>query len=328
MSIKERMQSIDALRRVVKSYKVRREMRTDASRFIANYAESMSDHACVDYHVLLIVHSLEKGMCSRNLRPFGKAKVKELINYLGTYSESQKTSTAYKMGVSILWAWKELFDEHGWEQDGIYALVDSFLKTASPSFESVLTGAHVYTRQDAAANRIDDYLTAIKDRHSVREFERVPLKHEDVLECVEAARYAPTACNRQMIKILQVSDAAVVTKLKDVIMGLGGFDKDAVTLFVVTFDLNAFTFYGERNQGYLNAGLVAMRFADALHFKGIGSCFLQWGNTGAEELAISKLLNLKSSERIAVVLGAGYYPDSTMVPYSHRKDVDEIFTVI
>lgn len=328
MSIKERMQSIDALRRAVKSHKVRREMRADASRFVANYAESKSDHECVDYHVLLVVHSLEKGMCSKNLRPFGKAKVKELVNYLGTYSESQKASTAYKMGVSILRVWKELFDKHGWQQDDAYAFVGSFLNTVSASFESVSVGAHVYTRQDAVANRIEDYLTAIKDRHSVREFEPVPLKREDVLECIEAARYAPTACNRQMIKILEVTDAVVASKLKDVIMGLGGFDKDAVTLFVVTFDLNAFTFFGERNQGYLNAGLVAMRFADALHFKGIGSCFLQWGNTGAEELAISKLLNLKNSERIAVVLGAGYYPDSTMIPYSHRKDIDEIFTVI
>ena len=128
-----------------------------------------------------------------------------------------------------------------------------------------------------------------------------------------------------MIKILEVADQAKASKLKDALMGLGGFDKDAVTLFVVTFDLNAFTFYGERNQGYLNAGLVAMRFADALHFKGIGSCFLQWGNTGAEEAAISKLLNLKDSERIAVVLGAGYYPDCTVVPYSHRKEISEIF---
>lgn len=49
------------------------------------------------------------------------------------------------------------------------------------------------------------------------------------------------------------------------------------------------------------------------------------GNTGAEEAAISKLLNLKDSERIAVVLGAGYYPDCTMVPYSHRKEISEIF---
>ena len=102
MSVKEQLQSIDALRRVVKAHKVRREMRTDANRFVANYAESMSDHACVDYHVLLIVHSLEKGMCSQGLRPFGKKKVRELINYLKTYSENQKVLTAYEMGVSIL----------------------------------------------------------------------------------------------------------------------------------------------------------------------------------------------------------------------------------
>ena len=32
MSVKEQLQSIDALRRVVKAHKVRREMRTDANR--------------------------------------------------------------------------------------------------------------------------------------------------------------------------------------------------------------------------------------------------------------------------------------------------------
>lgn len=103
MSVKEQLQSIDALRRVVKAHKVRREMRTDANRFVANYAESMSDHACVDYHVLLIVHSLEKGMCSQSLRPFGKKKVRELIDYLRRIPRTRRYRRRMRWASAFFW---------------------------------------------------------------------------------------------------------------------------------------------------------------------------------------------------------------------------------
>ena len=53
---------------------------------------------------------------------------------------------------------------------------------------------------------------------------------------------------------------------------------------------------GERNQGWFNAGLVAMNFVNALHSLGIGSCFVQFGNSNQEEKDLKKLLNINKSE--------------------------------
>lgn len=79
-----------------------------------------------------------------------------------------------------------------------------------------------------------------------------------------------------MIGIVQVSSRDKCDLISNTIYGSAGISKNSVTYFVVTYDINALDYYGERNQGYLNAGLVAMNFANALHSRGIGSCFLQW----------------------------------------------------
>lgn len=328
MSLKEILRDNDALRRIVKAHKIRRSFSFDADRFISYYAESNSDPACRDYEVLLIVHSLEKGMSSTKPRPFGKKKVRELIAYLKGYDERSKQLSPYKMAISILYAWRDEFVQRGWDDDETFRFVFQFLESVPSDFKRLEVGSEILTKEEATRLSNFDYIAAYRTRHSVRTFDKRPLSDEDVRHCLVAAQYAPTACNRQMVKIYQVKNQDKIDKLQDLIMGLGGFDKEAVSLFVIVFDLNGFTFYGERNQGYLNAGLVAMSFAIALHFQGIGSCFLQWGNTTAEEVEAARILGIKDSERIAVVLGAGYYADEALIPVSHRKTIDEIFETI
>ena len=108
-------------------------------------------------------------------------------------------------------------------------------------------------------------------------------------------------------------------------MGLSGFEKDSVNFFVITYDTCSLSFYGERNQGYLNSGLVAMNFVNAMHSKKIGSCFLQWGNTNKEEKSVKNVLEIPQNEKIAVVIGAGYYKSINKIPCSNRKKISEIY---
>ena len=162
----------------------------------------------------------------------------------------------------------------------------------------------------------------------MREFSDKKISKDDIKYCVEAAIASPSACNRQMCKVYQVSSHENIELLSNVIMGLGGFEKKGINYFVFTYDIAAFSFYGERNQGYFNTGLFAMNFVNALHFKGIGSCFLQWANTAKEDEMVRKKLNIPNGERIVVVLAAGYYADETLCPCSYRKNVDEIYKLI
>ena len=90
----------------------------------------------------------------------------------------------------------------------------------------------------------------------------------------------------------------------------------------------AFERIGERNQGWLNVGLFAMNFVNALHSRKIGSCFIQWANSNKEEATLKRQLGLNDSERIGVVVVAGAYPEEFDVPASRRKSISEVLDEI
>ena len=71
-----------------------------------------------------------------------------------------------------------------------------------------------------------------------------------------------------------------------------------------------------------------MNFANALHAQGIGSCFMQWSNKRSEDLETRKALGIGESERIAVILGAGYYKEKTLSPVSCRREPEDIYRTI
>lgn len=329
MKIVETLKKNDFLRKTVKNIKIRCDYKRDANDFCTYYMEAKKDLPQIEYKIMLIVHSLEKGMSSKTMRPFGQQKVLDLIRMLDLYLEKlpEHGGTPYKMGVNILRQWKHLFDENKWEQDAAYIAVDSFLK-ASAEIESIPVGTFNYTKQESERYKDFDYLDAIQTRHSAREFVHKKLETQDIEYCVKAAIASPSACNRQMCKVYYIEDKAKREMLSKLISGLGGFEKDWNNYFVFTYDMAAFLFYGERNQGYFNTGLFAMNFANALHFRGIGSCFLQWANKAQEDRMMSNELGIPQNERIVVVLAAGYYAEKSIVPRSYRKRLEEIYKIV
>ena len=68
-----------------------------------------------------------------------------------------------------------------------------------------------------------------------------------------------------------------------------------------------------------------MNFINALHSLGIGSCCIQFGNSFDEETKIKKMLNIPSSERIAVIITCGYYDDISRIPCSSRKSIEDVY---
>ena len=154
------------------------------------------------------------------------------------------------------------------------------------------------------------------------------MPEEVMRECIDIAKYAPSACNRQMVKVYDVRSEKASDYIVRFAQGKSAFVLDTVSFLLITFDMNAFYFSGERNQGWFNAGLFAMNLINAMHSKGIGSCFIQFGNTNSEEKKIKADLGIPGSERIAIILAYGYYTDETKVPDSTRKETDSIYRII
>lgn len=323
MSIKDIIKNIDIINRLGKNINIKKEFRRDAKDFCENYMFSAKTYNHLEYQALLLIHSLEKGMCSEKIRPFGNDKVKELLLNLRSLEEIPNADkmTVFSMGVSILRKWIDCYSVNKWEENDTVHEARKFIEKHN-SASTLDVGKITLTD---FGNNISDYLSFLQSRHSIRKYAARSLLEEDVEYCVKAALAAPSACNRQMCKIYHVDQGAKKKLLDDKIIGIGGFDTNYINYFIFTFDMAAFSFYGERNQGYFNVGLFSMNFANALHYKGIGSCFLQWSNNGKDDEFVRKELGISKSERIVVVLAAGYYPDKVDVPASHRKTIGEVY---
>lgn len=78
MKINEILKENKLIRKVGKSLKIYREFLSDAHGFSSSYIEAAEEKENYKYSILLLVHSLEKGMCMPTPRPFGGGRLRNL----------------------------------------------------------------------------------------------------------------------------------------------------------------------------------------------------------------------------------------------------------
>lgn len=322
MSIKEFFKANDSLRRFVKKYKIYKEYIGDAKDYSKYYLEIAETKGNFNYRIMLLIHSIEKGMCMPNLRPFGQKKAAALMNILSGYTE--KNLFEYQLGIAVLKSWVTFFDEHNWKNDKICEKVREYVDDKESNYKA----GYKKFYNPAVNFSEENFENVLLSRHSVRDFEDREISSKDLAFALKCFVEAPTACNRQMCKIYQVKNKNVKNLLHKTILGVGGFNYDTMTYFIVTYDMAAFDFFGERNQGYMNAGLAAMNFVNGLHYKGIGSCFMQWANKRKEDKIVRQALGILDSEKIAIVIGVGYYTKESVIPCSCRRSIEDIYRII
>ncbi|MEO9327001.1 nitroreductase family protein [Gordonia sp. B21] len=281
------------------------------------------------YRIMILSHSLEKGLSYRNARPFGRAKAADLLVFLEEASPETRVSSSYSIGIEVLRSWTEFMTSCG--QDGqaspIRGRLEALLEESSPWECDFRAGVATPSQLDAESWKTLAFDAFVRGRHSIRRFSNEPVSDDDLRLCIELAMRSPSACNRQMVGLRVFDDPTSKELLYRTLHGTGGVDFDTCRMAVVTFDARSLDFYGERNQGYLNAGLFAMTLVYAMQWKGIGSCLLQFGNTFAEERALATGLGLRPGERIAVGLAFGVPEPDGVVPASVRRDLSEVFSV-
>ena len=326
MGIREFLKKNKTIRKIGKKINIDSQFRQDARDFNAFFEESAREKGDFRYSIMLLVHSLEKGMCFPDPRPFGFDKVKELMKLLHAYPEEKREEFEYKLGVSALNAWESFFASRGWTDDPVFAEAAGFLKE-HPADPEIAAGWKEYRPAGSAADETA-FAELLSSRCSVRDFQDRKIERKDMEFALRCFTETPTACNRQMCRVLYVEDPEKKELLNSVLIGIPGFNRKTVQFFVISYDLAAFAYSGERQQGLFNAGLCAMNFINGLHVKGIGSCCLQWSNKGVQDRKVRSALGLAESERIGVVIAAGYYLESNTVPCSVRRSPEDIFRTV
>jgi len=309
---------------------IEREFLYDINFYMLNEMHGSKDNKGNgnSYNILFNTHSLEKGFSHFDLRPFGKKTIKKIIDLLKKQLGIQNYERLFSFinGINSLREYKKTYEKHKWTDKQEYKEVSEFLK----SYEKIIdqkTGAFVMTKEELKKDYDIDYNKFIKSRHSTRNYKNITLKIEDIKKAINMAKYSASACNRQYIKVHYYPKGKMRQNIIDYSLGKGGLYLEGVNTFILTFDTNGLSGAGERNQGYFNAGLFSTNFVNALHSLGIGTCFIQFANSVKEEEKLKELNKIPSSERIAVILYAGYYDDKSIFCVSPRKDFEEYFTL-
>lgn len=169
----------------------------------------------------------------------------------------------------------------------------------------------------------------IQARRSVRRFQAVPVEHDKIFQCLEAARLAPSACNAQPWHFIIVDDGELKKRLAEAsfsgIYAGTRFAGRAPVLVAVVADPAWLPKAGgairKTDFHLIDIGIAGEHFVLKAAELGLGTCWLGW----FDEDKAKKVLGLARAKKIEIMLAVGY-PQDDPDPARHRKALEEIST--
>jgi len=165
----------------------------------------------------------------------------------------------------------------------------------------------------------EQFLDLCRRRRSVRWFEPRPVPRELVVQAIDAAAQAPSACNRQPFLFRYFGEAAEARRIADLAMGTSGYVQSIPALAVLVADLSCYPEERDRHVAYIDASLAAVQFMLALETLGLASCPINWPDIEVRERRMAQELELPWHLRPVMLLAVGYADPQGGVPYSAKK---------
>ncbi|HPV88248.1 MAG TPA: nitroreductase family protein [Bacteroidales bacterium] len=165
----------------------------------------------------------------------------------------------------------------------------------------------------------------IKHRQSDRSYTGQEIEKEKIVQCLEAARLAPSANNSQPWKFIVVDDPDLKDRVADcsASLGMNKFTFQAPVLVVVVLEKeNILSSIGGKIKDkvfcHYDIGIAVSHFCLQAAELGLGSCIIGWFN----EKKVKKLLNINRKRRVPLIISLGY-PGAPVRP-KKRKSLSEI----
>lgn len=163
-----------------------------------------------------------------------------------------------------------------------------------------------------------DVYEVVTKRRSIREFKDVSVPYDSLEKCVNAARLAPAAMNRQICEYIIVDDEQLLPRVFDTVGSWAGQPRPqegwapgrrpkAYIIILINSPLEA-EFGGSKTNTYYDVGLAAENIMLVALEEGIGSCTV----TSFIPNMLRQVLNIPDKFEIAMVLALGF-PDESPV---------------
>jgi nitroreductase len=159
-----------------------------------------------------------------------------------------------------------------------------------------------------------DVAEAIKTRRSIRRYKHTAVEDQKITECLEAARWAPSANNSQPWQFIVVKDREVKRKLAG-IHRYGRFmaESPIVVVFLTDPKGDPIFYHGD-------AALAVQNFMLVAHSLGLGTCWMGVIDTEFEQ-PVKNLLGVPEGLVVLCTLSVGY-PDE--LAGSSRRPLKEM----
>lgn len=172
-------------------------------------------------------------------------------------------------------------------------------------------------------------MSLINQRQSVRKYSSKPVEHHKLLQCLEAARLAPSASNSQPWSWVVADDPELAREVAeatfDSIIAFNRFVVQAPVLVAFVVEkpkliTRTGSLIKDRDFSMTDHGIAAAHFCLMAAELGLGTCMLGWFN----ERRVKKLLGIPRKRRLSMLITLGYAPEDYPVRQKIRKPLREV----
>lgn len=172
-------------------------------------------------------------------------------------------------------------------------------------------------------------MSLVKKRTSCRKYLDKDVPDKLINNCVEAARLAPSACNKQPWRFIVVKDKKIRSEIcaKGLLPGIPmPWLKTAPVIVALCADVSVFThkicpWISGVKYHLIDLGIAGEHFVLAAEEQELATCWIGWFN----QKQIRKILNIPKNIEVASLISLGF-PAETPAPQS-RLSLDDILFV-
>lgn len=267
-------------------------------------------------------HIIEKGLSMPNRRlGFGGERLAYLIDKCSSYYNEYGMDSQLAYALSIIKEYDVLHKTEGYKLDlELQCKIDSLLNRFPNSIPAV---QHVFTKDQYFSKTNAPFDEFSASRHSMRHFGGC-VTIEQIEQAVDLAKNAPSACNKQPVRVYVISEENKKKIVLDMQQGNRGFGQNIDKVLIITTQFSGCTRFSERYMPFMDAGIFSMNLLYSLHFYHIGAIPLVWLNSKTRDRALRELVGIPEREIPALVIGVGDVTDSIVCALSPRLETDKI----
>ena len=268
--------------------------------------------------IMLKYHVVEKGLTMPAPRlGFGRDNLAALIARIKEYVERYGLDhPQVRNGAEIVNEYALFHRERGYELDTELQQMIVSMNRLIPDIGH--TDQPHISRMQYFRNLESAFPLFAASRHSVRNFTAEPVDTKALAEALDMARTAPSACNRQMVKVHVYSDKESIARILSLQGGNRGFGHLTDKLLIVTSNLEFFFTTGERNESYVDGGIYVMNLLYSLHYKRIGACTLNCCFTPSVQKKLHETAGIPPRESFVAMIACGVVPEEARLAGSFR----------